>query len=170
MEERREEINISEDGEVVSKSLPINFLIILYARDEVFAIVKKHNLSVTEDYAQTCGVTYHGRWLGSFGHMEVLTFQLDKMIATRTVVTLGLYLRCENNMYPSARRFLWVRGISGWRCGGETFGNDGYQVSELSGALRLTQPVKWAEAGLSASSFTIESYPTGGDIWREYLQ
>src|SRR5947208_3267587 len=47
----------------------------------ILAIAKKHNLKVLEDCAQSAGVTYQGRPVGSMGDCGIYSFQLCKTIS-----------------------------------------------------------------------------------------
>jgi 8-amino-3,8-dideoxy-alpha-D-manno-octulosonate transaminase len=49
--------------------------------DPILAIAKKHNLKVLEDCAQSVGVTYKGRPVGSMGDCGIYSFQVNKTIS-----------------------------------------------------------------------------------------
>lgn len=49
--------------------------------DPILAIAKKHNLKVLEDCAQSVGVSYKGRPVGSIGHCGIYSFQVNKTIS-----------------------------------------------------------------------------------------
>jgi len=49
--------------------------------DPILAIAKKHSLKVLEDCAQSVGVSYKGRPVGSIGHCGIYSFQVNKTIS-----------------------------------------------------------------------------------------
>jgi 8-amino-3,8-dideoxy-alpha-D-manno-octulosonate transaminase len=50
--------------------------------DPILALAKKHNLKVLEDCAQSMGVTYKGRPVGSMGDCGIYSFQINKTISS----------------------------------------------------------------------------------------
>jgi 8-amino-3,8-dideoxy-alpha-D-manno-octulosonate transaminase len=49
--------------------------------DPILALAKKHNLKVLEDCAQSVGVSYKGRPVGSMGDCGIYSFQVNKTIS-----------------------------------------------------------------------------------------
>lgn len=47
---------------------------------ELMAVTAKHGVRVIEDVAQSCGASYAGRKLGTFGDIGVFSFQMNKLI------------------------------------------------------------------------------------------
>lgn len=52
------------------------------AMDEIMTFAEKRGLAVIEDCAQANGATYHGKPVGSFGHVSAFSFCQDKIITT----------------------------------------------------------------------------------------
>ena len=50
--------------------------------DKILPIVKEHNAFLIEDAAEALGATYHGKKLGLFGDVGVLSFNGNKIITT----------------------------------------------------------------------------------------
>lgn len=107
---------------------------------EIMAVCKKHNLLVLEDNAQSCGGSYRGKKLGTFGDMGIFSFDYYKTITTGEggmVVSdnKDLYLRAEwyqdhgHDHNPNVSRALEGRTILGFN----------YRMNELQGALGLAQ-------------------------------
>jgi 8-amino-3,8-dideoxy-alpha-D-manno-octulosonate transaminase len=49
--------------------------------DPILTVARKHKLKVLEDCAQSDGVTYKGRPVGSMGNCAIYSFQIDKTIS-----------------------------------------------------------------------------------------
>lgn len=49
--------------------------------DSIMTLAQKYDLIVVEDCAQAAGGSYHGRKLGSIGHVGAFSFQLNKIIS-----------------------------------------------------------------------------------------
>jgi 8-amino-3,8-dideoxy-alpha-D-manno-octulosonate transaminase len=108
--------------------------------DEIVEISKKHNLLVLEDNAQSCGGTYNGKKLGTFGHMGILSFDYYKTITTGEggmVITDDTMLYDRSDWYhdhghdhnPNVSRALEGRSILGFN----------YRMNEFQGAVGLAQ-------------------------------
>lgn len=108
--------------------------------DEITEISKKHDLLVLEDNAQSCGGTYNGKKLGTFGHMGILSFDYYKTITTGEggmVITDDKMLYDRSDWYhdhghdhnPDVSRALEGRSILGFN----------YRMNEFQGAVGLAQ-------------------------------
>jgi 8-amino-3,8-dideoxy-alpha-D-manno-octulosonate transaminase len=108
--------------------------------DKIVEVARKHNLMVLEDNAQSCGGSYHGKKLGSFGDMGIFSFDYYKTITTGEG---GMILTDNDNLYhradwyhdhghdhnPNVTRAMEGRTILGFN----------YRMNELQGALGLAQ-------------------------------
>jgi 8-amino-3,8-dideoxy-alpha-D-manno-octulosonate transaminase len=68
--------------------------------DAILAVAQKHDLKVLEDTAQANGAVYHGRHLGTLGHVGAFSLQFNKIITSGEggmVVTddAGIYRRVQ---------------------------------------------------------------------------
>jgi 8-amino-3,8-dideoxy-alpha-D-manno-octulosonate transaminase len=68
--------------------------------DAILAVAQKHDLKVLEDTAQANGAAYHGRRLGTLGHVGAFSLQFNKIITSGEggmVVTddAGIYRRVQ---------------------------------------------------------------------------
>ncbi|MDY0044536.1 MAG: DegT/DnrJ/EryC1/StrS family aminotransferase [Syntrophales bacterium] len=108
--------------------------------DEIVSIAKKNNLAVLEDNAQSCGGSFEGKKLGTFGDMGILSFDFYKTITTGEggmVITndKGLYDRSDwyhdhgHDHNPAVGRALEGRSILGFN----------FRMNELQGAIGLAQ-------------------------------
>jgi 8-amino-3,8-dideoxy-alpha-D-manno-octulosonate transaminase len=108
--------------------------------DDIVEISKKHDLLVLEDNAQSCGGTYNGKKLGTFGHMGILSFDYYKTITTGEggmVITDDTTLYNRSDWYhdhghdhnPTVSRALEGRSILGFN----------YRMNEFQGAVGLAQ-------------------------------
>lgn len=61
--------------------IPVHLFGQAAAMDEVMALAVKHNLIVIEDAAQSLGAAYHGRQLGTIGHMGTYSFFPSKNLS-----------------------------------------------------------------------------------------
>ncbi|MBN2516411.1 MAG: DegT/DnrJ/EryC1/StrS family aminotransferase, partial [Deltaproteobacteria bacterium] len=101
---------------------------------------KQHDLLVLEDNAQSCGGTYNGKKLGTFGHMGILSFDYYKTMTTGEggmVVTNDKTLYDRSDWYhdhghdhnPNVSRALEGRSFLGFN----------YRMNEFQGAVGLAQ-------------------------------
>jgi dTDP-4-amino-4,6-dideoxygalactose transaminase len=110
--------------------------------DAVMAIAKKHNLKVIEDVAQSCGGTYKGKALGTFGDCGCFSFQFHKII---TAGEGGMILTNDERLYNRCMGYhdtgaCWrPERYADERFQGELFCGSNYRMSELTGAVMLAQ-------------------------------
>ncbi|MBQ7624825.1 MAG: DegT/DnrJ/EryC1/StrS family aminotransferase [Clostridia bacterium] len=110
--------------------------------DAVMAIAKKHNLKVIEDVAQSCGGTYKGKALGTFGDAGCFSFQFHKII---TAGEGGMVLCNDERTYNRIMGYhdtgaCWrPERYADERFEGELFCGSNYRMSELTGAVMLAQ-------------------------------
>ncbi|MFH1970061.1 MAG: DegT/DnrJ/EryC1/StrS family aminotransferase [Verrucomicrobiota bacterium] len=70
--------------------------------DQILEIARSHQISVVEDCAQACGVTYKGRKVGSLGDVSCFSFQQNKIMSTGDG---GLLLAKDPVVFERAVRF-----------------------------------------------------------------
>lgn len=68
--------------------------------DKLLPILKEYNIPVIEDAAESLGATYHGRKVGSFGDLSILSFNGNKIITTSGG---GILLCNDENAIKKAR-------------------------------------------------------------------
>ena len=106
--------------------------------DAIMRFAEGYGLKVVEDVAQSCGASFRGRRLGSFGDVGVFSFQINKLI---TAGEGGLITTDSPQLYERAVRLHDqgnLRGADGAlgidASGGALLGQN-YRMNELSGAL-----------------------------------
>jgi len=63
-------------------AVPVHLFGLAAEMDGLLAIVKEYDLEVIEDAACALGATYHGRPVGTFGHVGIFSFHPRKAITT----------------------------------------------------------------------------------------
>lgn len=107
---------------------------------DIMAVADRHGIPVIEDTAQSCGGTYHGKALGTFGKAGAFSFDSVKTITTGEggmVITNDKDLHTRASEYhdhghdhnPHVGRGLEKRSFIGFN----------YRMTELQGALGLAQ-------------------------------
>jgi len=110
--------------------------------DRITAVCRKHNLKLIEDVAQSCGGSYRGRMLGSFGDVGCFSFQYHKII---TAGEGGMCVTDDALLYD--RLMGYHDTAACWRPDrfvesryqGELFCGVNFRMSELTGAVMLAQ-------------------------------
>ena len=110
--------------------------------DAVMEVAKRHNLMVIEDCAQACGASFHGRRIGTIGHLGCFSISSYK---TTGGGEGGLVLTDDDALL--SRAHMWVSGGGLWRPNryatprweGELFCGLNYRMSELAGTVNLIQ-------------------------------
>ena len=110
--------------------------------DAVMEIAERHDLVVIEDCAQACGVSFHGRRVGTIGHLGCFSISSYK---TTGGGEGGLVTTHDDALFWRAQQ--WAEGGGLWRpdrCAhprweGELFPGVNYRLSELEGSVDLIQ-------------------------------
>lgn len=104
--------------------------------DKIVKIARRHKLMVIEDVASSCGVTYKGKYCGTFGDVGAFSFQMAKIITTGDG---GAIITNNKDIYSRAVRFHdqgYFREHEDW---GEPVLGENYRMCELTGAVALAQ-------------------------------
>ncbi len=107
---------------------------------KIVSVAKKNKLLVLEDNAQSCGGSFRGKMLGTFGNMGIFSFDYYKTMTTGeggmlVTNTKALYERSDwyhdhgHDHNPKVSRAMEGRTIMGFN----------YRMNELQGALGLAQ-------------------------------
>ncbi|MBI3991569.1 MAG: DegT/DnrJ/EryC1/StrS family aminotransferase [Candidatus Omnitrophica bacterium] len=110
--------------------------------DRIKPVCKKYGLKLIEDAAQSCGGSYKGKMLGTFGDVGCFSFQYHKII---TAGEGGACLTDDDMLYD--RLMGYHDTAACWRPNrfekerykGELFCGVNYRMSELTGAVMLAQ-------------------------------
>lgn len=76
--------------------------------DTIMDIAKRHNLIVIEDAAQSIGVKYKGRFLGSIGHLGAFSFHATKNIQCGE----GGLLIVNDDRFIKRSEIIWEKGTN----------------------------------------------------------
>ena len=111
----------------------------------ILSVARRHGIPVLEDVAQSCGATYRGRPLGTFGKIGTFSLQLNKII---TAGEGGVVITGDPILYERAVRYHdqgQVRAPHAALLGKlrvEPFAGENYRMSELAGAIASAQLTK----------------------------
>jgi dTDP-4-amino-4,6-dideoxygalactose transaminase len=75
-------LDLRKQGKSLKAVLPVHLYGMPAKMDEIIAIADRYELPIIEDAAEALGSTYHGRPCGSFGKLNVLSFNGNKIITT----------------------------------------------------------------------------------------
>ncbi len=126
----------------VKAVIPVPILGNPCAMDRIMEIAERHNLIVIEDAAQSCGASYHGKPIGTFGHINAFSLQMNKIITTGeggVVVTNDAKLYERAVRYHDQGMFREAEGFLSTNPEAENFIGQNYRMSEFSGAVALEQ-------------------------------
>lgn len=110
--------------------------------DAILHIARKHKLKVVEDCAQSCGATYKGRRVGTFGDLGCFSISAYKIVGAGEG---GLVLTGDKRLWERANQLAECGGL--WRPDrfappryeGELFSGTNYRMSELEAAVDVVQ-------------------------------
>lgn len=109
--------------------------------DPIMALAKKHNLYVVEDCAQAHGAFYHGRRLGTIGHIAAFSTMFGKHLCTGGQG--GVVYTQDEKLHWQGRQFADRGKPFGVPAGSGTVGNViagiNCNLNDLSGAIGSTQ-------------------------------
>lgn len=106
--------------------------------DAIMRFAERHGLRVIEDVAQSCGASFRGRPLGSFGDIGVFSFQINKMI---TAGEGGMITTNATDLHERVVRLhdqgnlRGAGGAMGFDTTGGAILGQNYRMNELSGAV-----------------------------------
>lgn len=116
--------------------------------DRLMEIARRHNLLVIEDAAQSCGATYHGRPVGTFGDVNAFSLQMNKILTTGeggVVVSNDAHLYERAVRYHDQGMFREKEGFLSGDADADIFVGQNYRMSEITGAVALEQVRKLPE-------------------------
>jgi len=122
--------------------IPVHMRGVPCKMDKIMEIAKKHNIKVIEDVAQSCGGSFRGKPLGSFGDCNAFSFQYHKIITAGEGGAVAtdddlLFNRVQEQHDTAA---CWRPDRFGLpRYPGEVFPGENYRMSELHGAVLVAQ-------------------------------
>lgn len=93
------ELKINERTKAV---VPVHMRGVPSSMDAIVEIANKHNLMIIEDCAQSCGATYKGRHIGTFGAAGAFSLQYYKILTTGDG---GIVVMDDPEIYERAVRF-----------------------------------------------------------------
>jgi 8-amino-3,8-dideoxy-alpha-D-manno-octulosonate transaminase len=110
--------------------------------DAIMRIARKHNLKVVEDCAQSCGGTYRGKYVGTFGDLGCFSISAYKIVGGGEG---GLVVTNDKRLWERASQLAECGGL--WRPDrfalpryeGELFTGTNYRMSELEAAIDVVQ-------------------------------
>jgi len=108
----------------------------------IMKIARKHKLKVVEDCAQSCGATYKGRHVGTFGDLGCFSISCYKIVGGGEG---GLLLARNKRLWERASQVVECGGL--WRPDrfaperypGELFAGTNYRMSELEASIDVVQ-------------------------------
>ena len=108
----------------------------------IMRVARKHKLKVIEDCAQSCGGTFRGRRVGTFGDLGCFSISAYKIVGGGEG---GLILTNKKRLWERANGFVECGGL--WRpdrfapprYDGELFCGTNYRMSELEAAVDVVQ-------------------------------
>jgi 8-amino-3,8-dideoxy-alpha-D-manno-octulosonate transaminase len=123
--------------------MPIPLVGVAPRMDRIKAIARKHGIAILEDVAQSCGATFKGKYLGTFGDIGTFSLQLNKII---TAGEGGVVITNNPIIYERAVRYHdqgQVRGVHAAILNNKLrvhpFAGENYRMNEMSAAVALEQ-------------------------------
>ena len=110
--------------------------------DRIMEVANRHHLIVIEDAAQSCGATYHGKAIGTFGHINTYSLQMNKIMTTGeggAVVTNDPKLYERAVRYHDQGMFREAEGFLSTNPEADIFVGQNYRMSEFTGAVAVEQ-------------------------------
>ncbi len=113
--------------------------------DAIMEVAQRHNLMVIEDCAQACGARFHGKRVGTIGHLGCFSISSYK---TTGGGEAGLVATDDDALFARVQGWAEAGGL--WRPDryaksrwpGELFCGVNYRMSELEGTIALVQTQK----------------------------
>jgi len=110
--------------------------------EAIMDIAKRHNLTVIEDCAQSCGARFKGKRVGTIGNIGCFSISSYKVTGGGES---GLVMTDDNKLFARAQG--WAESGGLWRPDrfaparweGELFSGVNYRMSELEGTVELVQ-------------------------------
>lgn len=117
--------------------MPVHILGGAANMEPIMRVAEKHGITVIEDCAQSAGAEYHGKRIGSFGHINAFSLQFQKVI---TAGEGGVVTTNDDRLFDRARR-AHDHGLNRWDAGKpeDAFCGEVYRMNEMSGAFALAQ-------------------------------
>ena len=88
--------------------VPVHYAGVACEMDAIVEIAKRRDLIIIEDAAQALGSTYHGRPLGSLGHLAALSFHETKNV----IAGEGGALIVNDDRFAPRAEIVWEKGTN----------------------------------------------------------
>jgi 8-amino-3,8-dideoxy-alpha-D-manno-octulosonate transaminase len=108
--------------------MPVHLAGVACRMDALLAVAREHGVKVIEDCAQSAGVSYRGKKIGSFGDVGAFSFQTQK------IITAG-----EGGMVTTSEPAVYERAFRYHDHGGYRFGRQGVRVSGSTDAAGIDE-------------------------------
>ncbi len=122
--------------------MPVHIQGVPCRMDEIMEIARSCGIAVLEDCAQSCGATYDGQPVGSFGDINAFSLQFNKVITSGEG---GVVVTDDDELYERAVR-AHDHGVVRPETGQilelyqeDAFFGENYRMGELAGAMALAQ-------------------------------
>lgn len=122
--------------------MPVHIQGVPCRMDAIMEIARRRGIHVLEDCAQSCGATYHGKRVGSFGDINAFSLQYNKVITSGEG---GVVVTDDDELYRRAVR-AHDHGVLRPETGQilelyqeQAFLGENYRMSEITGAMARAQ-------------------------------
>lgn len=122
--------------------VPVHMVGVSANMEAIMDIARRHGLMVVEDNAQACGGKFHGRYLGTIGHLGCFSLSSYKVVGAGEaglVLTDDEWLHTRATAQHDTAACWRPDRFAKERRPGELFCGQNYRMSELEGAINYVQ-------------------------------